>query len=47
MGHFDVHVSCAGGPFRRAVGWPSYIVKLRRWLPEQMYLSAVRREYRR
>jgi short-subunit dehydrogenase len=35
------------GPFRRAVGWPSYIVKLRRWLPEKMYLSAVRREYRR
>lgn len=36
-----------GGPFRRAVGWPAYIVKLRRWLPEKMYLSAVRREYRR
>ena len=35
-----------GGPFRRAVGWPAYIVKLRRWLPEKMYLSAVRREYR-
>lgn len=42
-----VDAASGSGPFRRAVGWPAYIVRLRRWLPEKMYLSAVRREYRK